>query len=173
MFFCMETWVCEYDHPDILQIHRHVSSVLWLKDILALSLQLAHFQPLKMLRTLYQKHSGCCHMHRPDRQALSTTLTAASCPASNSTNKCVDVAVQADAAWNGMQAPPQPPARARRFPGVAPTPAASAYALQSDALVAVLQQQFPLYNQDSLTDVLKVSLSAASAAHPSVRGCIL
>ena len=83
------------------------------------------------------------------------------------------MAVQADAAWNGMQAPPQPPARARRFPGAAPTPAASAYALQSDALVAVLQEQFPLYNQDSLTDVLKVSFSSAIAACMSVRGYML
>lgn len=82
------------------------------------------------------------------------------------------MAVQADAAWNGMQAPPQPP-RTRRFPGAAPTPAASAYALQSDALVAVLREQFPLYNQDSLTDVLKVSFSSAIAARMSVRGYML
>lgn len=30
------------------------------------------------------------------------------------------------------------------------------YALEADAALAVLQEQFPLYNQDSLTDVLKV-----------------
>lgn len=29
--------------------------------------------------------------------------------------------------------------------------------METDALVAVLQEQFPLYNQDSLTDVLKVT----------------
>lgn len=30
------------------------------------------------------------------------------------------------------------------------------YAVEADAALAVLQEQFPLYNQDSLTDVLKV-----------------
>ena len=33
------------------------------------------------------------------------------------------------------------------------------YAMEADAALAVLQEQFPLYNQDSLTDVLKVLLS--------------
>lgn len=32
------------------------------------------------------------------------------------------------------------------------------YAMEADAALAVLQEQFPLYNQDSLTDVLKVLL---------------
>lgn len=30
------------------------------------------------------------------------------------------------------------------------------YAMEADAALAVLREQFPLYNQDSLTDVLKV-----------------
>lgn len=70
------------------------------------------------------------------------------------------VNVQANAAWNGMQAPSQPPIRGRRYPNGSGPPTASAYTMESDALVAVLQEQFPLYNQDSLTDVLKVSLPA-------------
>lgn len=32
------------------------------------------------------------------------------------------------------------------------------YAMEADAALAVLQEQFPLYNQESLTDVLKVFL---------------
>ena len=32
------------------------------------------------------------------------------------------------------------------------------YAMEADAALAVLQEQFPLYNQESLTDVLKVLL---------------
>lgn len=38
---------------------------------------------------------------------------------------------------------------------------------ESDALVAVLQDQFPLYNQDSLTDVLQVT-ACLSGPHAAV-----
>lgn len=39
------------------------------------------------------------------------------------------------------------------------------YALEADAALAVLQEQFPLYNQDSLTDVLKVLTSTPASAN--------
>ena len=51
------------------------------------------------------------------------------------------------------------------------------YAMEADAALAVLQEQFPLYNQDSLTDVLKVLLfinwscwlydSSSKSVHPA------
>lgn len=62
---------------------------------------------------------------------------------------------QGGAGWGVMQ-PPQPPPT-RRYANDASNSSTSGYTMESDALVAVLQEQFPLYNQDSLTDVLKVN----------------
>lgn len=66
--------------------------------------------------------------------------------------------LQADPSWGGM-GPQQGPVGyqgRRRSNGIQPGP--KQHAVEADAALAVLQEQFPLYNQDSLTDVLKVAL---------------
>jgi len=65
--------------------------------------------------------------------------------------------LQADPSWGGM-APQQGPVGyqgRKRSNGM--QPGSKQYTVEADAALAVLREQFPLYNQDSLTDVLKVA----------------
>ncbi|KAL3148670.1 hypothetical protein ABBQ38_014086 [Trebouxia sp. C0009 RCD-2024] len=65
---------------------------------------------------------------------------------------------QADPSWGNMGAPQGPTGyRGGRGRGSSMQAGGKQYALEADAALAVLQEQFPLYNQDSLTDVLKVN----------------
>lgn len=65
---------------------------------------------------------------------------------------------QADPSWSGMGPQQGPLGYKGNRRGNDSQPGGKQYAGQADAALAVLQEQFPLYNQDSLTDVLKVCL---------------
>lgn len=66
--------------------------------------------------------------------------------------------LQADPSWGGMGPQQGPVGYQGRKRSNGTQQGSKQYAMEADAALAVLKEQFPLYNQDSLTDVLKVGL---------------
>lgn len=64
---------------------------------------------------------------------------------------------QADPSWGGMGPQQGPVGYQGRKRSNGTQQGSKQYAMEADAALAVLKEQFPLYNQDSLTDVLKVN----------------
>ncbi|DBA92550.1 TPA: hypothetical protein ACH3X1_002776 [Trebouxia sp. C0004] len=64
---------------------------------------------------------------------------------------------QADPSWAGMGPQQGPVGYQGRKRSNGTQQGSKQYAMEADAALAVLREQFPLYNQDSLTDVLKVN----------------
>ncbi|KAL0020069.1 hypothetical protein WJX79_002049 [Trebouxia sp. C0005] len=64
---------------------------------------------------------------------------------------------QADPSWAGMGPQQGPVGYQGRKRSDGTQQGSKQYAMEADAALAVLREQFPLYNQDSLTDVLKVN----------------
>ena len=69
---------------------------------------------------------------------------------------------QVDPSWGAVTSQQAPVGYQGRRRNNGMQPGAKQYpgAGEADAALAVLKEQFPLYNQDSLTDVLKVHLAA-------------
>ncbi len=67
--------------------------------------------------------------------------------------------LQADPSWGGMGPQQGPVGYQGRKRSNGAHQGSKQYAMEADAALAVLREQFPLYNQDSLTDVLKVGSS--------------
>ena len=64
--------------------------------------------------------------------------------------------MQADPSWGGVGPQQGPVGYQGRKRSNGTQQGSKQYAMEADAALAVLREQFPLYNQDSLTDVLKV-----------------
>ena len=72
--------------------------------------------------------------------------------------------LQADPSWGDMGPQQGPVGYQGRKRSNGTQQGSKQYAMEADAALAVLREQFPLYNQDSLTDVLKVGSQAFGVA---------